>query len=472
MGTGKIQFSSGESPALDELRGGTPAQVNVMVDAAGALRMRPGITALDSFPSASNPNASPVTQIGEWKGSIVFTSLDRKLWSFTPGIVSALSDTTAATKLDGGLRPVMAATRTRMIITGGGVPQKWEGGALTARLGGSPPSASHVATIAQRVVLNDSGVSGILYWSGIGDTGAETWLTGLNYREAETKQDRCTGLYTNSNELVALGTETVQMLSPDPSEVFTNARTIDVGWGPPHSYIALDEMFMGLDARDRAVMSNGRSQTVISSPAIGQQLKDIADVSDCFGFRYQFGNYDLGVLNFPSDGRAFVYDAGAKLWSEWRGWNASHSAYGGFAITAHFHWADEGLDLVGLSNGGLAVLDSDATDDLGDPIVVQATSTFTDQGTSKKKHSKRVRLTFKRGTATAASPGTLLYSYRDDLGPFGEPIRLDIGDATDVEPVVTVSSLGTYRTRQHRIIVDSVAFRFASMEEDFEILDN
>jgi len=49
---------------------------------------------------------------------------------------------------------------------------------------------------------------------------------------------------------------------------------------------------------------------------------------------------------------------------------------------------------------------------------------------------------------------------------------LDIGDPSDVQPVVQLRSLGTYRQRQWRIEVDSALFQFADAEEDWQALGN
>jgi hypothetical protein len=472
MATGVVKFGGPETPSVDELAGGTPAQLNVLTDAAGATRMRPGISAWTGFPTTS-PTSSPVIGISAWNGYVVFVTLDRKIWSLAAGAVTALSSAVATTKLDGGLRPIFATTRTRIIIAGGGKPQKWEGAGLSARLGGSPPAFSHVATIAQRVVGNDSGVSGIIYWSELGDTGAESWRTGLNFREAETRQDPVIGLYENSNELVALGTETIEMLSPDPSETFTKARTIEVGWGPPHSYVQFDQSFMGMDVRKRMIESEGRSFNVFSTPFIGKQLEDIADVSDCWGLRHKFESYDLGVWTFPTDGRSFAYDTVGKNWSEYRGYDSTTGGFGRWKPTTHYFWADQKLRLVGSSDGRINVLDPSATTDLGDPILVQMTSTFEGHKTSRKKHTQHLRFKFRRGIDASGGTNVMLYSYRDDLGAFCEPFRLPIGDPTDVAPVVVIDSPGMpYRVRQHRIVVDSVAFRFAGLEEDFNVLSS
>lgn len=465
-----VTFSGGESPSVDELAGGTPAQVNLLIDAAGALRSRPGITVWGDFPSAV-PAASPVIGIHAWGTAVIYVTADRRIWAWlSPGLVLPLSDLTVPTTLlDGSLRPVFVSTRTRIIIAGGGKPQKWEGYGQSARLGGSPPSFSHVTTISQRIVGNDSGVSGLIYWSDIGDTGAETWETGLNFMEAETKQDPVIGLYENTNELVALGTETIQMFSPDPSVTFSPSRTIEVGWGPPHSYVQFDEQFRGLDSRCRFIVSEGRSFRDFSTPSIAQQLDDIGaagNLGDCWGMRHKFGAYDLGVWTFPTDGRAFAFNTPGSAWTEFRGYDTTRGAFAAWAPTAHYFWADRQLNLVGLADGRIALLDPTATTDLGAPIVTQATSTFEANGTSRQKKCDGARIKFHRGGDVAGGNNVALLSYRDDLGPFCEPFRLEIGDAYDVDPVISIRSLGTYRQRQWRITVDSAAFRFVGMEVD------
>lgn len=477
--TAQIKFSAGESPSVDELAGGVPAQVNVLVDAAGAVRTRPGISAWSEFPSVI-PNASPVIGMSAWSSNsggayLVYVCEDRTIWALiSTGLVVALSDATATTKLDGGLRPVFTSTRTRIVITGGGAPQKWEGTGLSARLGGSPPSFSHIVTTDQRLVGNDSGVSGIIYWSDIGDAGGghESWPTGYNFREAEAKADPAIGLYLNAGELVVLGTETIQMLSPDPSQTFTTARVIDIGWGAPLTYVQFDDGFFGMDARSRAVTCDGRSLNVVSSPYIGEQLEDIEDPSDGWGLRYSFGNYNLGLMTFPTDGRSFVYDTGTSLWVEWHGYNDTTGALDAWSPTSGYFWAKRRVTLVGLPSGQIAVLDKDATTDLGDPILVQMTSTFEDHGTSRLKQCKHVRLRFHRG-GDSAGTAVALYSYRDDAGgTWSQPFRFAIGDSSDAESVKTLDSPGTFRQRQHRITVDGAAFRFAGMEVDVEVLGN
>jgi len=473
MSTGAIKMAGGQISSSEELAGAMPVQVNGMTDRAGALVPRPGISAWSDFPSTV-PWASPVVAMGSWNGRLIYVTADRRIWVWlAPGNVVALSDPADnATMLDGVLRPVIVPTRSRVLIVGGGKPQKWEGSGLSARLGGNPPAMTHMVSLAQRLFGNANDPSGLIYWSNIGDTGAETWQTGLNYAEAETKPDPVVGLYENANELVAAGTQTVQMLAPDPSVVVSSSRTMQFGWGPAHSYIEMDEQFMGLDSKNRVVLSNGRSYSFPSWPAVGKEIARISDVSTCWGMRAHVDTYDYGVLTFPSVSRTFAYEMSTKTWSEWRGYDQELASLAAMPFMSAFTWEEKGnLRLVGLTDGRIAVLDPAATDDLGQPIVVMATSAFVSHSTTLLKKCNGLRITVRTAIA-GTTPSKLLLSYRDDLGEFCEPIEFEIGKPDDPEPVLIARSLGSYRKRQWRIMFEGGQFTLAGVEEDFTILSN
>lgn len=464
-----IPFGAGLSSGIEELSGGTPSSLNCVADASGALRTRPGLSTWADFPAVV-PDANPVVGIFAWNGYLIYVTQDsagvRRLWALTtPGIAGPLSDATAASQLPGSLRPVFTADLTRLVVAGGGAPQKWEGIGLSARLGGSPPNFSHVAAISKRIVGNDSGVSGLFYWSGIGDTGHETWTTGLNFAEAEFKPDRALGAYTSSGELVVPGPDSVQVFSPDPSVVFSPVRSMDFGCGAVYSFTPYNEEFFILGTERQVMRSNGRSFKDVAEGKIAKTLDRLATVSDAWGFRAKFDASDVVAFQFPAVGRTFAYDVPLDRWSEWR------SATGAFAPTSLYYWKDRKLYLAGMPDGRIMLLDPTVATDDGAPISVEATSPFLNQGTSSLKLCKVVRLRFRRAAPTDGSAEQFVeLSYRDDLGGFCEPFRLSLGSDTDIEPVVELRSLGTYRQRQWRIRVSAQSFVLAGAEEDASVL--
>jgi len=454
QGKSQIDFSGGQKSSDDPLAGAIPQSINVLVDKAGAIHVRPGINTWSGFDAPPLYDATkPVDGITVWNGTPVYVTSDRLIHAQIGGAGVDLSDATATTKLDNSRRPVFASARTRLIIAGGGALQEWEGVGfpLSARLGGSSPNAVHVVAISQRLVVNPPDLSGQIQWSDPGEpTGHETWLG--EFKELESNPDPLPALYEVAEELVGGGTETVQVLAPAPEgEVFTSIRTWSSGFGAPYSFVANDETFGFLDSRRRIQLSNGRSFNDISNKGITKSLQELATISDCWAFRIQFGGYNLLGWNFPTVGRCFVWDLDRQTWGEFRGYSSGE--WTAWSATAMAHWADENLHLVGLADGTIGKLDSSVVTDNGEQIVAEVYSGFSDEGTDEWKQHIVTRFSFRRGLGTVgSSPGPRCQLFwRDTPGAWEDPIELDLGNADDLQPVIEVRSLGSYRTRQWRL---------------------
>jgi hypothetical protein len=469
----KIDFASGQVSEDEPLAGPIPQSVNVVVDGSGTIRMRPGITPWEDFGESPLFDASTsVDGIVVWNGYVVYATSDRLLHvQIGPGNGVDISDATAATQLDGPDRPVMISTRNMAIMAGGGLLQVWEGpaAALSRRLGGNPPAATHVVAITQRLVVNPVGLTGQIQWS---EAGAyETWIG--EFAELESKPDPLPALYENTGELIGGGTETVQTMAPDPQQIFTSVRTWSCGFGAPYSFAANDETFGFLDNRKRIQLGNGRAYTAISDKGITGTLQDLATIDDCWGYRVHMGGHNLLGWNFPTVGRAFVWNTAQASWAEWRGYSGGQWAP--WAAKSIFYWADRNLHLVGLGDGTIGVLDEESASDNGVPIVAEIYSGFQNNGTDNYKQNVSVRFMFRRGIGTfgqSPAPKCQLF-WRDDPGGWEEPMELDLGNVDDRNPVVEVRSLGVYRTRQWRLrFSDNVPLTFIGAIETFEVLES
>jgi hypothetical protein len=478
MPEGKIDFASGQKSADEPLGGAIPQSVNVLVDAVGAIHLRPGIATWDGFEeSPLYDEDTTVDGITVWKTYPVWVTSDRLIHALVGGVGTDLSDTTAATQLDGGARPVLAPTRDMVVLAGGGLLQKWEGpgSALSERLGGSPPAATHVVATAQRLVVNPNGLTGQIQWSEAGDY--ETWLG--EFDEMESKPDSLPALYESTGELVCGGTETVEVgkIEFDTAELanfFNTIRTWSGGFGAPYSFAANDETFGFLDNRLRIQLTNGRSFAPISDKGITgtlQEMAKVAAISDCWGFRAQIDGWNLLAWHFPTAARTFVYDLDRQSWSEWRGYSAGQwVAWAGKSV--HF-WQDEKLHLVGLGDGTIGKLNAGTVTDNGEPIVGEVYSGFQDRGTSNWKQHITTRFAFRRGIGDGTAPGPRCQLFwRDSTGAWEEPYELDLGQPDDPTPVIEVRSLGTYKMRQWRLrFSDSVPVVFVGAVETFEVLE-
>jgi hypothetical protein len=436
-----LAFGLGQSSGVEELSGAPSLSANVLFDAGKAVRRRPAVVAWDDFPAPVT--ASPVTHISIFGNYVVFVTEDRKLHAWlAPGLVQELSDSTSASQLDGDRRPTSVSTATRWIVAGGGLLQKWDGGILSARLGGSPPIATHVVGISSRVVVNPRGLDQTVGWSEPFDVGHETWPGNLQVLDA--KPDPVTAIWENTNELVGVGPQTTSFLVPDPTSGFVIQRVLNVGTVAPYCFASDDDNMRFLDHRKRITESDGRSIVPISDPGMTKTIRELTTVDDAWAFHVFIDAYSLAVFVFPTEGRAFVYNTGSKTWSEWR--SRSSGEWAPFNITAYCYVPNLDLHLVGTSDGQIRKLSMEAVSDLDGVIVGEMRTGFQDQGTMRLKNAQAVKMRFRH------TPGTtprVALSWRDDTGEYGQPIYFDIEKSGQVE----IRSLGTYRQRDWKLVI-------------------
>lgn len=468
-----IDFAEGQS-SLEELSGAQPIQWNFLKDAGGAVRQRPGLQAWADSPTAI-PNASPVIGLFVWRTFLIYVCDDRTIWAwYGPGDVRALSDGTTASKLDGSLRPIFAYDSARVVITGGGAPQKWEGVGPASRLGGSPPTSTHIAYAAQRLVVAKYDNTGVIQWTPPGVGNHETWtVAGVGsggFAEAEAAADPVQALYVNTNEIFVFGTQTTQVFVPDPSVDFSVATTLGIGCGARFSVIDTDGSFAWLDERHRFVTSSGRDFEAISSPAMARSIAALATVDDCWGFRVRIGSFDLLVWVFPAEGRTIIFDRGSSKWSEWRGWTGDK--WSGWLGQSYVYWPERNVHLVGLADGSIGEMTTDAYSDMGETIKAISRTGFRDGGTGVRKLCQRVQLTMKRGaTLSGATAPIAELRYRDDLGAFNTIASYSLG-AADYTPTIDKWSLGMYRDRQYELAFENNAeFVLTGARETVELGD-
>ena len=471
---GPVDFGAGQASGLAELAGATQLLWNFLPSPDSSIKVRPLVNAWSDFPAA--PEASPVIGIQPYGQYVVYVTQNattgvRKLWAWLgPGNVVALSDATTATQLDGTLRPIFTTNHTDLFITGGGAPQTWTGTGLSSRLGGSPPNATHIATIAQRLVLNRNDVSGQIVWTDPGDGNHATWPA-LNFAEAEASADISVAMYANTNEVFVFGARTTQFFFPDPNTAFSTGRALSLGCKAPYSVIVLDDAFAWLDDKHRFVMSDGRGADTISSPLMAETVKALGTVSDCWGCRIVIGAHDLLLWVFPTEERTLYYDQVTKKWGEWKSWDGS--SFVPWIGQSYCYWPQQNIHLVGLSDGTIGLLDFGSTTELGQTVVAKSRTGFVDQGTLVRKLSQRMQLTMKRGATLPGSTAPVVeLAYRDDLGSFQPAIQYSLG-AGDYRATIYKWSLGMYRNRQWELTFTAAAeFLLASAVETYELSES
>lgn len=451
-----LSFCDGQS-SLEELSGAQPIQWNLLKDAGGAVRQRPGLRTWADF-AVTVPQASPVIEMFSWRTFLIYVCEDRTIWAwYGPGDIRALSDTTAATKLDGSLTPVFAYDYQRVVITGGGAPQKWEGAGLSARLGGSPPISTHIAYSAQRLVVSLYDNTGVIQWTPPGVGNHEIWTTaGVNsggFAEAEASPDPIMAMECNSNEVFVWGTETTQVFVPNPGVDFSVAATMGIGCSARYSIVNVDGSYVWLDDQRRIVSGDGRSFDILSSPDMAKSLSALGTVSDCWGFRARINSFDLLVFVFPTEEFTLVYNRDSKNWSEWRGWTGSEwSTWPG---RSYYYWPQQNVHLIGMADGSIVEMTFDAHMDMSNSIKGISRTGF--RGDGMNALCQRVQLQMRRGaTLPTVTAPTVELRYRDDLGTFQPAVNYPLGSA-DYTTTVEAWSLGMYRDRQYELAFENNA---------------
>lgn len=468
MPAAQIYFGNDQRSGDQQLAGASPLAINVITDGAGAVRRRPGISTWSGFPTTI-PAAREVQGIYGYEDALYVVYDDRSVWRVSEGVATNLSTAGGPSYLAGSGRPVFAETAFRLVIAGGGAPEKIDSGESVAeRLGGTPPSSTHIVAIASRLASNDltsATTADRIRYSGTGSAGNETW-DALGFTTAEARPDDIVALGERANRLFVFGERSLQVFSPDADLIFAPLAAFARGCGAAHSIITGDEDFAWLSEKKTFLQGDGSTLSVLSDP-ISRTLDLMTTTSDCYGFRWEADQFDVLAWLFPTDGRTFALQQGGG-WAQWHGWT-NGQGHTPLPITAHHYWPEENLHLVGLESGQVAQFDSAATSDLGATIKAEVTTGFINQGTDAYKHCQAARFTFRRGVGTSTDP-TVLLSWRDDLGDFCSPLRLQLGVAGDGIFTIEKRSLGTYRARQWRLeFTDAVDFVLARAEETFSV---
>lgn len=484
----KIPFTNAQAPGLEELDGNAPLALNVVMK-GGVVRRRPGLAYLDSavgaFTDAEGGASSEnvIEALCATTGGDVFgvrkTGAHRDIirvddaGRYVSMSHGASGSSIVVNDLRGALRPTIAETEAMLVFAGGEEPEKLLFSDLSvSRLGGSPPSGSHVVSHNLRILINDLSGTKSQWWysdiaSGTSVAGHETWNSGdSDFVSATARPDPVVAIAENTNEVFVWGATSLQTYAPDGDTVYAPVANHEVGCAAPYSVVKTDQNFLWLDHLRRFVISDGKSVTVISDP-IQSVLNGFDDVSGVYGFRFIESWIDAAFWIFP-DGRIFAFQKGAG-WGQW-----GSGTNGATALDVTAHCRTENANLIGNSDGNVVKMSASATTDLGEPIHAEVISGFLDRGTSRRKHCQAVRLTLRRGETTGTSEPFGFLSWRDDLGEWNAPIKVSLGAVADTQAVVTLRSVGwPYRKRQWRFtFAGTEDLILAGATEEFELLED
>ncbi len=531
--TDVIPFAPALETSSEEISGASPEAFNVIADARGVLRKRPGIGAYTGVAPATSIDASGVLGLYLTQDQVAHTTGTDQVSGSHPGIMYAVGATVNASggghnrgrnvyRIVGGAatlvgtgaadedrlstpaaiattrfpRPVFAETEALLIIAGGAEIGKIDIRSETfsapnftnpnvdynemSFLGGCPPLASHVFVNSSRVCANDTQLdrTKVRYSDisqGITDfSGHESWDPSpgaAGFFTAEARSDAIQACAENTNDIFLFGTTSLQLFSPDGSTTFDPSITREAGCLAVYSPTKYDDKYVWLDHLTRIIGSDGRAWSDMGG-AVQATLDELDNPEECYSYRYSESFADCVVFRFNTDQETLVLQPGVG-WSRWALYSAPGDVFTMFPVLCHHCRSDGGLNVVGLEDGTIRTLSLDNLDDLGAPIVAYVSTGFLDRKSDNLKLSQAVRLIFKRTLALSAGVSAYI-DYRDSLDDDWTSLEIDLGvDDGDLNPVVEFRSLGVYRRRQWRFRwTDAAGLFLVRASESFVVLDS
>lgn len=532
-GSDTIPFAPLLETSSEEISGASPEAFNVISDARGVLRKRPGLAAYTGVAPATAVDAAGVLGLYLTQDQVAHTTGTDQVSGTHPGVLYAVGATVNASggghnrgrnvyRIVGGVatlvgtgvvdedrlstpaaiattrfpRPVFAETEALLIIAGGAEIGKIDIRAETfsapnftnpnpdyhemSFLGGCPPMASHVFVNSSRVCANDTQLDrtkvrfsdisqGIVDFSG-----HETWAPSpgaAGFFTAEARSDSIVACAENTNDIFTFGTTSLQLFAPDSSNTFAPSITREAGCLATYSPVKVDDKYVWLDHMTRAVSSDGRQWDDVGGP-VQATFDELDNPEECYCYRYNESFADCVIFRFQTDQETLVMQPSVG-WSRWALYSATTGTFTMFPVLCHLLRQDGGLNVVGLEDGTIRTLSLNNTTDLGAAIVAHVSTGFIDRGSDNRKQSVSVHMTFKRTSELSA--GVVAYlEFRDDLSDEWTILEIDLGvEDGDLNPTVTFRSLGVYRRRQWRFrFADSAGLFLVRATEQFVTLDD
>lgn len=479
MPTLPIPFAPLLETSSEEISGASPEAFNIIADARGVIRKRPGLAAYTGVAPSTAVDANGVLGLYLTEARVAHTNGTATVSGTHAGVLYAVGATVnaagggsnagrnvyrvaggSATQVGSGAanenrlstdanattrtpRPVFAETEALLIIAGGA-----EVGKIDIRpelfvtpnftnpnpdyhemsfLGGCPPLASHVLCNSSRILANDTQLDQTkIRFSDISQgivttTGHETWTPSpgaAGFFTAEARADSIVAIAENTNEIWGFGRTSLQLFTPDTATTFAPTVAVEFGCLAPYSVLKWDNKYVFLDHKTRIVASDGSRKVEDLGGPVQATLDALTTPSDCYAYNYSESFADCLCFRFEADAITLVYQAGIG-WSKWALHTAASDAFSQFPVLSHLQRPDGGLNVVGLSDGTIRTLSLDNTTDIDSSGATSAIVAYVSTGFLDREamEQKQTEMVYMVFKRTAALGNGVTYylEYRDSL---------------------------------------------------------
>lgn len=183
-----------------------------------------------------------------------------------------------------------------------------------------PDTCNTCAFIAGRILVDKNG-TGEFY---CGDSYAPTSWDATNFATAESSPDDLVRVYVDGGEIVLFGDKTTEFWGNTGAADFpfgpVQGAAVEWGLAARWSVAQLGGSIAFLASNRlgqvQVVSLQGYAPRVISDADLETKINRYTTTSDATAFSYLLGGHVFYQLNFPTDGKSWLFDLNSGLWSE------------------------------------------------------------------------------------------------------------------------------------------------------------
>lgn len=385
------------------------------------LRKRPGQVSRATFPTSGEARG-----LYYWQGSIYSVIANVLYQNTTP--IQALTTNTGPV----GFVAYKAAAVECLVFCDGikGFAISLSGGvAQPNQISTFPtPHLPYPLVIDGYVVVAGLSVQTI-YNSNTGDP--TTFDLANDFIEAEMYSDNVVRLLSSKNYIVAIGTASIEFLYDNANSTGSpfarNAPGVQqYGTCSPMACCTNEDYCIipgdsGTGGKTVYFLQDFKS-TDIATEQIREAMDAETNLTDARGSIFQIDGHTFYLLNLTTTNRSFVFNLDEKIWTEWS-YNGENTRFNMDFIIGSPDTNDPTGQIVG--TGELAVLDSTAMTDLGNPIYVLLQTDRQDMGTMKRKRLYQLVINCDAPNGTTPIPMTVSWS-DDDYNTWSSGVTLNL----------------------------------------------
>lgn len=288
-------------------------------------------------------------------------------------------------------------------------------------------------------------------------------IDGLAFATAEGAPDLLVTLIVDHRELWLLGENSTEIWfnsgNPDFPFERNQGAFIEVGCAAKYSAAKLDNAVIWLASDDRGqgmvVRTNGYQPMRISTHALEFALASYARIDDAVAWTYQQEGHSFYVLNLPSAGKTWVYDASTSLWHE-RAWRDPNGNLGRHRGQCQVSFANK--ILVGdWENGNISQLDLNVFTDNGVAIARIRACQHAAGPNMKRQYFTALQIDMEAGVGLSSGQGIdpqARLRWSDDGGfTWGNEMLASIGKVGEYQRRVRWRRLGYARDRVFEVTI-------------------